>query len=119
MTSKALVAVLSTAAALSLATGVRAHSTLDADDRRSVTVRFTDLDLDKDAGARKLLTRISFAADQVCGKIGNTVDLDQRVKHRACVRETVENTLERLGSARVSQLYARQPRMTLAQYNGN
>jgi UrcA family protein len=119
MMSKFLLFALATTAALTLAAAAQAEVLPFGYEQNSVTIRVDDLNLANDAGAGQALDRIAFAADHVCGKTGITVDLHQRVLHRACVSATVEHTLTELGNANVSGRYARAPQMTVAAYRGN
>lgn len=119
MISKTLLAVLSTTAALSLGASARAGVLPAGYEQNSVTVAVSDLNLDNEAGAHKMLARIAYAANRVCGEAGNAVDLRHRVLHRTCVRTTVEHSLAKLDSPRVSEVYTRPPQMTLASYRGN
>jgi UrcA family protein len=119
MCVKTLVAILATAAAASVCSGAAAATLPAGFETLSTTVQVGDLNLNNDAGARKALARIAFAAHSVCGEAGNNVDLRHRAQYRACISQTVEHTLTQLDSSRVSEIYVRPPRMTLAAYSGN
>jgi UrcA family protein len=58
----------------------------------SVTVKYRDLDLKSPAGAQRLLRRIKFAAEHVCGE-AMIVDLAQRDDLRRCRDEAVERAV--------------------------
>jgi len=119
MSSKFFLSALATAAALTFAAAAQAQVLPFGYEQNSMTVRVDDLNLANDAGAGKALARIAFAADHVCGHTGLTVDLRQRVLHRACVSATVEHSVTELGNSKVSGRYARAPQMTVAAYRGD
>jgi UrcA family protein len=99
---RAIIRVVPLAAALAacLVGGVAA-----ADARtRSVTVRYADLNLASDAGAQKLLSRLSAAAHQVCDDHG-TRELARVVRADACFRETLGSAVLAMHDERLSSLY--------------
>jgi UrcA family protein len=71
---------------------------------RSVTVRYADLNLASDAGAQKLLSRLSAAARQVCDDHG-TRELARVVRADACFRETLSSAVIALHDERLSSMY--------------
>jgi UrcA family protein len=58
----------------------------------SVTVRYSDLDLNTAAGAKVLYQRIHSAAERVCGDV-NSRQLDQAAAAKACLDQAVANSV--------------------------
>lgn len=119
MTTNTLLVAVAAAITLGAASHASAGVLPAGYEERTVTLRVDDVNLDSDTGAAKMLARISSAANYVCGEAGDNVDLSHRVQHRACVSATVDHALTELNSIKVSSLYGRPPRMTLAAYRGS
>lgn len=86
---------------------------------QSAVISYADLDLATERGANSMLRRINRAARDVCGMdTGATLSLGERREARACVRETVEQTVASMAQPVVTALYVertgRQPAMVLA-----
>ncbi len=75
-----------------------------ADADRSVRVRFDDLDLASDAGARVLLQRLSGAAHRVCDLTGER-DLERLAVADACYRQALARAVVAVSNERLSALY--------------
>ncbi len=71
-------------------------------DAAGMKVSFADLDLDKQAGAETLYSRIQFAAHAVCGR-ADTRELERRSEFHKCIDETVQAALKQVNR---SSLYA-------------
>ena len=76
-----------------------------AGEQLSVTVRYGDLDLGGDEGARVLYSRLRAAANQVCDPLDSR-DLYLQAARRACYRNALDNAVLRLGNARVAALHS-------------
>ena len=59
----------------------------------SVEVDYSDLDLDREAGARTLLARIERAAGRVCGKRPTSVRFGAMERHTACRMSAIETAV--------------------------
>lgn len=75
------------------------------DDVPATVVRYQDLNLATDTGARVLLQRIRFAADAVCPAVDNR-DLGRFMAHKRCVELAVSRAVEQVGSARLAAVYS-------------
>lgn len=71
----------------------------------SVTVRYADLNLSTEAGARALYRRITFAAKQVCpaDDIRNLSTLD---KARACQQAAIEHAVRLIDNPQFAAVHA-------------
>ncbi|MBS0376832.1 MAG: UrcA family protein [Proteobacteria bacterium] len=67
----------------------------------SQRVRYTELDLNKDAGVERLYVRLRGAAEHVCGT-ADLRDLKAFAAQKACVRESLDRAVEAVHSARLS-----------------
>jgi UrcA family protein len=66
----------------------------------SVTVNFSDLNVDTIAGAAELLTRIRGAARTVCSR-----DINNRAVPDLCIRESTERALAQINRPVLTALY--------------
>lgn len=109
MTSKFLLSALAAACAATLYTPAQAQQQVlpFGYEQRSMTVRVDDVNLDSAAGADRMMARISYAANYVCGETSGIVDLARRSERRACVDATVDHAMSQLNSAKVSRLDVR------------
>jgi UrcA family protein len=71
---------------------------------RSVTVRYDDLDLTREAGARALYARLNAAAKRVCGS-SELRDLQSQRAWRQCYSAALGDAVGRSGNARVAALH--------------
>ena len=114
MMSKFLLSALAATSALTLCAPVHAQVLPYGYEQRTMTVRVDDVNLESAAGAHRMLARISYAANYVCGDASGIVDLTRRSKRNACVRATVDHALGELNNAHVSQLHVRAAGTALA-----
>jgi UrcA family protein len=99
------------AGALVITTGMVAGFATNAEaappvggETRSVAVRYADLDLNREAGARTLYQRLRNAARDVCGT-ANPRDLPGRAAVRECRSAALTDAVTRLGNERVAALH--------------
>ncbi len=89
------------AAALALTSGPARAGPAATDEPRSLTVRFADLNLASEAGARALLARLHAAADEVCAGPPDLRELERTSRYHGCVNDTVERALRQIRSPQV------------------
>jgi len=97
---------LATVAALgvaSLAIGAQADESVVRVPAR--TVRYSDLNLDTQAGAEVLFKRIHDAAEQVCGDVGSR-QLEEAMAARACVDQAVVASIRAVNNPRLTNTYS-------------
>lgn len=70
----------------------------------SVLVRYGDLDLSRDEGARALYARLRAAAHRVCAPL-DSYDLHTQQLQRECYKTTLADAVKRLNSERVAALH--------------
>ena len=77
-------------------------------DNSSVTVSYADLDINSEAGAKVLYSRLKRAAEQVCGTRSNTINgsLAQTLRARECFRDALEASVEKLDSDVLEGIHA-------------
>jgi UrcA family protein len=68
-------------------------------------VKFADLDLRHEAGARALLLRIRAAAENVCEPDPSIHDFKDQTNYKVCMYEAISGALRRVDNPRVSNLY--------------
>jgi UrcA family protein len=61
--------------------------------RLNVTVRYSDLDLSREADRKRLAERVDAAASEVCGPRPSRVELLQRQDYGACRRDAVRRAM--------------------------
>jgi UrcA family protein len=71
---------------------------------RSITVRYDDLDLNREAGARVLIRRIASAARSACGPAPDIRDLRQHPVYEACVGAATSNAIDSVHAPLVASL---------------
>ncbi|MDX2237767.1 MAG: UrcA family protein [Hyphomonadaceae bacterium] len=71
----------------------------------SIVVSYADLDLNHEAGARRLIQRVESAAERVCGYDNGVRGLSARRAYRACVQETMADALAPMSHPVVAQLF--------------
>jgi UrcA family protein len=75
-----------------------------------VIVKFADLDLATDVGARVLLRRIEAAAEQICGDPRGLLPLDRQARVQQCNTQAIAHAVADVGAPRVTLVYrARYP----------
>jgi UrcA family protein len=103
-------------AALSIAGSALAQTEDDPGAPRSVTVRYSDLNLSSEAGARAILARITDAASRACGGDVDLRMLERRALYYRCKAETVDRAVRALDAPLVTAMAARSGAIaTLAQ----
>jgi len=75
-----------------------------ANDRPAFVVRYSDLNIDTQAGAAKLYQRIQHAAEQVCGK-ADSRRLDEVVAAKDCMVKAVASSVAAVGNAQLTSQY--------------
>lgn len=100
--------LLACAGTFGLALAAHAGDASAASDARhdDVVVRFSDLNLDSDAGARVLYARLSSAAQRACGDEPAPRELKARAHYRACYDRTLEKAVGKVGNPGVQALHA-------------
>jgi len=93
-----IVALSSVFAAISIGVAMAAHA------EESITVPYGDLDLNKQAGAETMMSRLKAGVDRVCGEPGHRT-LAQRQQHRACSKQALDSAVAQIGAPMVSALY--------------
>ncbi len=96
----ALLALAACTGALSSASAATTGS-----DVPSATVRYADLDLSTDAGAKTLYHRIAFVAKQVC-PADDTRDLSRLTIARACQQAAIERAVRSINSPHLAAAHA-------------
>jgi UrcA family protein len=96
---KNLVAAVAAALLGSAAVGAQADTVNDVP---AVTVRYSDLNLDTQAGAAVLYKRIHTAAVQVCGDVDSR-RLDQLATAKACVYRAVSASVNAVQNPRLTR----------------
>lgn len=88
------------------------HPVKGQPDVLETTVRFSDLDLNRMAGADVVLSRIGQAARNVCGEAPAPRELAKRARHRACVAAATDTAVVRLDAPLVTARHSgRDPAM--------
>jgi UrcA family protein len=77
----------------------------------NISVRFGDLDLNSEHGAKTLFLRLKNAAESACGDAFEPVDLNERAGILQCQQKAMEKAVERVDQPRLTAVYdARFPR---------
>ena len=101
--------ILALAAAMSLAAGVAcAHPDTRSpttEEAGRVVLRYPELDLSREDGARMLIGRIKLAARVACGAEPNPLSLDEHHRFQSCVTEATSRSITRVGSPLVTAVY--------------
>lgn len=92
------------ASILSLAT-LDARAAVPTDDVYSVTVKFGDLDLAREAGIAKLYLRIKSAAQRVCDQQANE-QLVAKQTYQVCVNQAVSRAVARVDRPMLTEYVA-------------
>jgi UrcA family protein len=71
-----------------------------------VVVRYADLNLATEEGARTLYARLAAAAERACGSAPRTLALTEHMRYRACYDSTLTRAVEKIGSQQVHALHA-------------
>lgn len=70
-----------------------------------VVVRYPELDLSREDGARTLIGRIELAARVACGGEPSPVSMGEFQRFRSCVTEATARSITRVGSPLVTAVY--------------
>jgi UrcA family protein len=103
-----------------LAFGVAAHAgdvTTGAPAHQTV-IRYSDLDLSKDADVRTLYSRLQRASDRVCDQNSDGRDLRMRRVYDACYQDTLARAVESIGHSAVTAMYAADHNIRVAGRSG-
>ena len=92
-----------TAMALGLGMG-HAYAATPDDKAPTHVVRYADLDLSQPSGAQRLYERIQIAARIVCDN-PMLPALSERPAYEACIKKAVNQAVEQVDSARVTQIH--------------
>lgn len=91
---------------LALAAHAGDARTADAPKHADVVVRYSDLNLNSNDGARVLYARLSAAADEACGREPSARELKARMQYKACYDRTLEKAVGKVGNPGVQALHA-------------
>jgi UrcA family protein len=92
--------MLATMIAMAATTGIATTAHADNAPRYdSVVVTYSDLNLDTAAGNQKLYARLSSAASRACGSAPATRDLERKAQYRACVKDTLDRSVDKISSS--------------------
>ena len=77
-------------------------------DDAAVKVSYADLNIQSEAGARVLYTRLKKASEEVCGIQTHVIDgsLAATLRARACFRETLEASVENIDSDALTKIHS-------------
>ena len=93
-------------AAVCLASGfASAHSPAGPSADGAPVLRYAELDLTRERGARVLVGRIKQAAHTFCGPEPRPVSLGEYQRYRACVQETAGAAVRRVNAPLVTAVY--------------
>jgi len=74
----------------------------------AVMVKYGDLDLRTERGARVLFVRIQLAAEQVCPPAADSRSLSRVEARNVCMKDAVERAVEQVGSPRLAAVLSAQ-----------
>ena len=74
----------------------------------SIKVSYADLNIQSEAGARVLYTRLKRATEEVCGIQTHVINgsLAETLHARTCYRETLEASVEKIDSDALSRIHS-------------
>jgi UrcA family protein len=93
------------AASLFLSAGTVATAAVA--EERTIEVSYSDLNLDHISGQRALASRISNAAEQVCGSASGRTSLQEASRVRRCIRGATEIAMASLNESGQVQVAAK------------
>lgn len=104
-------ALVAAVAALSLVSAVatvslapRMARAADVVDSRAVTVHYSDLNMNTEAGVAALYNRIRHAAEQICGK-ADSRRLDEVATAQDCVNQSIASSVGAVGNAQLTTAF--------------
>jgi len=74
----------------------------------TVAVKYGDLNVATERGARILLGRIRLAADEVCPAAADIRDLNRVAARNRCMRQAIERAVQQVGSSRLAAVFSAQ-----------
>jgi UrcA family protein len=86
------------------APGFAAAQSASTDAPVSITVKYSDLNLNAPAGAQTLMRRIDTAATQACGGQPDSRELGERARFDKCHSAAVEQTMHRFSESDLAAL---------------
>jgi len=77
-------------------------------DDASIKVSYADLNIQSEAGARVLYTRLKRASEEVCGIQSHVINgsLSATLRARTCFRETLEASVEKIDSDALTKIHS-------------
>lgn len=72
-----------------------------------LTVKFSDLDISRAAGADALISRLRNASRKVCGDFPNLADTDATRRHKRCMVQATDAAVKQVNAPLVTARYAR------------
>ena len=77
-------------------------------DKETVQVSYADLNIQSEAGAKVLYTRLKRASQEVCGIQAHVINgsLAATLRARTCFRETLEASVEKIDSDALAEIHA-------------
>jgi UrcA family protein len=78
---------------------------LGADDTRSVRIHYQDLNLDTEAGASALYSRLTRAVKDVCGSEEEIIDISQLKDIESCRRQSLANAVKAVDRPMLTAVY--------------
>ena len=106
---RSLLIALGTAASLAMAAPSAAATVQDPESPIELRVKFSDLDLAHEAGARTMMFRIGAAAKRACGGDPDPRRLERQMIYDHCKRDTVARAVVSLNSPLVTALFSGAP----------
>ncbi len=106
--------IVAVGAILAASFGARAASAQSDDGPRSVAVRYADLDLRNQDGAREMVDRIGDAAARACGEDPEGRLLDRQALYNHCKREAVARAVNQLDAPVVTAMAGQAVTVTVA-----
>jgi UrcA family protein len=85
------------------------YVTATAEGVPAVAVKYGDLDLSTERGARILFARIQLAADEVCPAAADSRSLSRVEARNACLKDAIERAVQQVGSPRLAAVLSAQP----------
>jgi len=103
MYTKQQIAAYSAIIAIGVGSGAQSAETLNED--VSVKVTYTDLNTSTPAGAKALLHRIHYAAEQACGPEDGIENISRPFEAAHCVGQATADAVARVNDPMVTALY--------------
>ena len=104
-TRRSLHATLLGCVAFALLPGVATVVSADEATQRSIAVRYDDLNIANEAGAKKLYSRIRSAAKSVCGTRHSLLLVGKSSAAAKCEQDAIENAVSKVNSRVLTALH--------------